>query len=398
MEAKMPSAGRFNTSEPSAGRLESSDLGASESSTCRPDRHRPSAGRRVRTKRSLVAVFGFSLCILLAPGLDLQSHGFWAQGHHAIAVLAFEMLEPEEQNELIELLKHHPRFEQDFTIPDSIQGDQRAIHRWWIGVAGEWPDLIRGNEKYDRPTWHYQLGASVVIGDVEVPEDPGPLPDDATMETRELYIVQAIELCKKVLHDESQPKAYRALAICWLAHLVADAHQPCHAGSLYSPKAFPNGDRGANLIPIKGQGDIRNLHAFWDSLLGAEATPESVEKRVKSISMQRSDVANAQNGNLKEGGNLLHQDPQSTLLRAHSERVEAWIQEGYQVARSYVYDEKFRMAISRVERKLIGDLESQELSRSYRIIAISLANHQGFKASQRLANSFSQQQESKPKY
>ena len=286
----MPSAGRFNTSEPSAGRLESSDLRESQSSTGRPDlrspdshrpdRRRPSAGRSCCTKRSLVAVFGFSLCILLAPGLDLQSHGFWAQGHHAIAVLAFEMLEPEEQNELIELLKHHPRFEQDFTIPDSIQGDQRAIHRWWIGVAGEWPDLIRGNEKYDRPTWHYQLGASVVIGDVEVPEDPGPLPDDATMETRELYIVQAIELCKKVLHDESQPKADRALAICWLAHLVADAHQPCHAGSLYSPKAFPNGDRGANLIPIKGQGDIRNLHAFWDSLLGAKATPESVEKRV----------------------------------------------------------------------------------------------------------------------
>ena len=73
-------------------------------------------------------------------------------------------------------------------------------------VAG----LDSRERKYDRPTWHYQLGASVVIGDVEVPEDPGPLPDDATMETRELYIVQAIELCKKVLHDESQPKADRA--------------------------------------------------------------------------------------------------------------------------------------------------------------------------------------------
>ena len=99
MEAKRSRAGRFNTSEPSAGRLESSDLRESQSSTGRPDlrrpdSHRPSAGRRVRTKRSLVAVFGFSLCILLAPGLDLQTHGFWAQGHHAIAVLAFEMLDP----------------------------------------------------------------------------------------------------------------------------------------------------------------------------------------------------------------------------------------------------------------------------------------------------------------
>ena len=26
----------------------------------------------------------------------------------------------------------------------------------------------------------------------------------------------------------------------------ADAHQPCHAGSLYAESVFPEGDRGAN--------------------------------------------------------------------------------------------------------------------------------------------------------
>ena len=371
MEAKRSRFGGFNASEPSAGRSKSSDFGGSKSSTGRPDRRRPSAGRRVCTKRSLVAVFGFSLCILVAPILDRKSHGFWAQGHHAIAVLAFEMLEPAEQNELIELLKHHPRFQQDFTIPDSIQGDERAIHRWWIGVAGEWPDLIRGNEKYDRPTWHYQLGASVVLGDVEVPEDPGPLPDDATMETRELYIVQAIELCKKVLHEESQPKADRALAICWLAHLVADAHQPCHAGSLYSPKAFPNGDRGANLIPIKGQGDIRNLHAFWDSLLGAEATPESVEKRVANL---RAVDGNRVIENLIDSRSEIEND---TRLLGSLEGLEfnrsalasvsclRWISTSREIAQLFVYGELLGGGVMAVERGFTGVVASSSLTERY---------------------------------
>ena len=387
----MPSAGRFNTSEPSAGRLESSDLLENQSSTGRPDlrspdSHSPSAGRRVCTKRTLVAVFGLSLCILLAPGLDLQSHGFWAQGHHAIAVLAFEMLEPEEQNELIELLQHHPRFEQDFTIPDSIQGDEEAIHRWWIGVAGEWPDLIRGNAKYDRPTWHYQPGASVVIGDVEVPDDPGPLPDDATMETRELYIVQAIELCKKVLHDESQPKADRALAICWLAHLVADAHQPCHAGSLYSPKAFPNGDRGANLIPIKGQGDIRNLHAFWDSLLGAEATPESVEKRVAALKEKgKTEIWNQLLQELmRKDGQALIPDRLHAPADGNACKAEIWVFEGRAIARTVIYSPDVVSALRVVERGLVKDVEHVLFSVLERSSASKVAHACGGMAGQRL--------------
>lgn len=397
MEARRSRAGRFNTSDPSAGRLESSDLRESQSSTGRrdlrnPESHSSSAGRRVCTERSLVAVFGFSLCILLAPGLDRQTHGFWAQGHHAIAVLAFEMLEPEEQNELIELLKHHPRFEQDFTIPDSIQGDERAIHRWWIGVAGEWPDLIRGNEKYDRPTWHYQLGASVVIGDVEVPNDPGPLPDDATMETRELYIVQAIELCKKVLHDESQPKADRALAICWLAHLVADAHQPCHAGSLYSPKAFPDGDRGANLIPIKGQGDIRNLHAFWDSLLGAEATPESVEKRVEMIKLYATGAKADTDRLLDSEGGIQSRELKRIYGSESSETAQLspaiWINQGRFIASNFVYQNYLLENISALERGLLEDLPKLNIEGDSAKKAEYIATKRGSNAAHRLHATF----------
>ena len=290
-------------------------------------------------------------------------NAFWEQGHHVIAVMAYEQLEPNEQAELIRILKHHPRFEQDFTIPESIKDDQEAIHRWWIGQAGYWPDLIRGNEKYDRPTWHYQLGATLVIGDVDVPDDPGPLPDDATLENRELYIVQAIELCKKVFHDKSQADADRAIALCWLAHLVADAHQPCHAGSLYSPITFPDGDRGANGIPIRGQGNIRNLHAFWDSLLGDKATPESVADRSRQLSLEPlvGESMLLQNPNSKPSlGSLLVTAPVSKLVQ--EDVAEKWIQESRNIACGFIYHTSLISHIRATDKSVSIDLAPISLS------------------------------------
>ena len=341
------------------------------------------------------AWFPFIVCCVTVIMMPSTAFSFWAQGHHAIAVLAFEQLSEEDQTELIRILKHHPRFEQDFKIPESIIGKQKAIHRWWIGVAGEWPDLIRGNETYDRPTWHYQLGATLVIGEVDHPEDPGPLPDDATLETRELYIVQAIELCRKIFRDKKQSDADRALAFCWLAHLVADAHQPCHAGSLYSTKAFPDGDRGANGIPVKveGQPNIKNLHAFWDSLLGAEATPESVEERVARLDSattsdddkQRfwqvagSNVLNIVSDEVAAGSSMDSLSPDPKIQNPSN-----WIEESRQIARFFVYQPATLEAVAVVERGLIDRPSEVKALSDQRVVAERIAHHRGRQSSRRL--------------
>lgn len=49
-------------------------------------------------------------------------------------------------------------------------------------------------------------------------------------------------------------RAYRAIALCLIGQLVADIHQPCHAGSLYMEGVFAesDGDRGA--IGVYGHG------------------------------------------------------------------------------------------------------------------------------------------------
>jgi hypothetical protein len=179
--------------------------------------------------------------------LSVQSCFAWSEGgHHLIAVMAFETLSPDQQFELSTILKSHPRFAEDFNVPEKIH-EPAEIQRWLVGRAGYWPDVARSQPTFTRPSWHYQLGAALVVGEpVNVPATPGPLPADATMETGNLHIAQAMQLCRSVLKDKTRPNSERALAICWLIHLVGDSHQPCHAGSLYYAKVFPEGDRGAN--------------------------------------------------------------------------------------------------------------------------------------------------------
>ena len=164
------------------------------------------------------------LCLFLAFLLTAQPCLAWSEcGHHIIADLAFDLMKPAEQNRVLELLKHHPRFSEDFAEPDRAERTESLDH-FTIGNAGYWPDIARSQPKYNRPNWHNQLGSSLTIGqNVNVPETPGPLPAGATFATKDLHITQAIELCRQTLRSKSAPESDKALAICWLAHLVADA-------------------------------------------------------------------------------------------------------------------------------------------------------------------------------
>jgi hypothetical protein len=209
----------------------------------------------------------------------VPAYGWSESGHHLVALLAFDHLSADEQKQLLELLAAHPRYVEDFTPPPKV----RDSDRFRVGTAGYWPDIAREQPEYNRPNWHYQLGATLTMGDPAkyvVHETPGPCPANATLETRNLHIAQAVELCRRVMADKNAPTRDRAIALCWLAHLVGDAHQPCHAGSMYVAGLFPEGDRGANSIPTKQK---NNMHALWDGLLGGRYDEGVMNRRVKWI-------------------------------------------------------------------------------------------------------------------
>src|SRR5437667_103063 len=57
----------------------------------------------------------------------------------------------------------------------------------------------------------------------------------------------------------------RAVAVCWIFHLVGDIHQPLHNVAYFSSApAFVQGDRGGNKFGVRADGRKWNLHAFWD--------------------------------------------------------------------------------------------------------------------------------------
>ncbi|XZE35427.1 S1/P1 nuclease [Pirellulaceae bacterium SH501] len=312
-------------------------------------------------KLILLGIF-LMVCWFPAPALA------WSEAGHAIIMYyAYRVLPPAKKETVKRLLKAHPRFAEDFNPPQSM--DNEVLKEVWkIGRIGYWPDVARRQPQYHRSTWHYQLGASLVIGDgtkLQVPETPGPLPANATLETQELYILQALELCKSVLKDRTRSDADRSIALCWIAHLVADAHQPCHAGSLYAEGVFQekDGDRGANRILTKQRG---NLHALWDGLLGEGFDAGDVQRRLYEID------------NLPfSAGDMDGED----VLNA-----TRWIEESRKIAVESVYTDEILDQVSLVRRGLATEVPKIDLSEAYLKKAGSVAQEQALRAGLRLLN------------
>ena len=290
----------------------------------------------------------------------------WSEGgHHVIALLAYDLLTDAEQAEVLSILEDHPRFSDDFRPPRRI----RDAERWRIGQAGFWPDVARRQPKYNRPNWHYQPGAALTVGNevlMNIPQSPEPCPADANLDSEELHIAQAVELCRRILNDQDQPAGNRAIALSWLAHLVADAHQPCHAGSLFAEDVFPGGDRQANLIEIV-QG--KNLHALWDGLLGQRYDEQEVSNQIESIT-HGGDAMKAGPGALKRP------DPLDPLT---------WIDESRTHARSLVYSTEVMGPIRATAEGIADEVPRIDLSAAYLERAKSLAEVRAVQAAYRLA-------------
>ena len=309
-----------------------------------------------------------SICTFVASGVILlwscPAQAWYAGGHHLIAVLAYDLLPAAEQQKIIELLRNHPRFEQDFRSP-MPPGSAGRQNWWYIGRAGYWPDVALRYEAFNRPTWHYQLGATRVLGSVTPPPAPGPLPHDATLKTDRLHVAQAVELARKTLRSTTAKKSDKALANCWLAHLVGDSHQPCHAGSLYVEELFPEGDRGANLIPV---GDDSNLHAFWDSQLGGHYNAVSVAGYARRVQ-----------------GTAAWKLAPGAVTETRFLSPETWLKESRELGQRFVYTQQVIDAVEAARRSGRQTVESLRLADQYQLDAARISLDRAAMAAHRLA-------------
>lgn len=279
------------------------------------------------------------LCMALQFWLSSTALAWDATSHRLSVYVAWEALNPAERSSLIKILEKHPRYQADFldVMPSNVlAGDETTQARWLLGQAGVWPDLTRGLDeeaqiRYNRPNWHWIDGAwirgndeqgNVYVGAEPLPsihgETLGPVKDEADADN----IVLAIEYNQKVLQDKLSSPQEKAVALCWLLHLVGDIHQPLHSGALVSSSLFPNGDRGGNGIAIR---DGNNLHSTWDGALRNQPFDDTLRRMNSTV--------------------------RATVLSEVSLSIDLWLQESRRLLNEFVYPDEIKVEVLRSERR-----------------------------------------------
>lgn len=237
------------------------------------------------------------LGLLILVTYQQEVLGWWDSGHRIIAMIAYEQLSQEQRLQISDTLRKHPRFKEDFIIPEQI--GEASRDQWIFTQAAIWSDRIR-RTNWDRPQWHYvnlpfylnEDDPSRLVGKMQVNVQE-VLPENVSFATEELNVIQAINLCVTYLKDPKRTPSEQAVFLCWLFHLVGDIHQPCHSTAIFSAQRFMEGDRGGNRIPLKRG---RNLHRLWDSLLGESRVLDSqVRRRAEKLLSNETWLSHARN-------------------------------------------------------------------------------------------------------
>lgn len=119
-----------------------------------------------------------------------------------------------------------------------------------LAEASTWPDFMRSSpeEFWDstaNPLHYVTIPEGTTYAEVGAPEH-----GDA---------ITALAGFRQTLLDEQASLADKQLALRFIVHLVADLHQPLHAGN--------GNDQGGNSYAVTFFGNPTNLHSVWDTAL-----------------------------------------------------------------------------------------------------------------------------------
>jgi hypothetical protein len=180
--------------------------------------------------------------------LAVPAQAWNSLGHKAVAEIAWQQLDPPTRQQIVDTLRRHPRFDVDFQakMEDSAaKGDKSTQDHWIFQHAATWPDEIRKNKEYDRPSWHYiNLPLFLDPSDRTAMRGKSPVNLSAeyptSLDNRKYNAIQAIVWSRAALASKAGPDV-KAIAYCWLMHLVGDIHQPLHSTALFSADRFRKG-------------------------------------------------------------------------------------------------------------------------------------------------------------
>jgi hypothetical protein len=254
--------------------------------------HRSFAGR-------FVIVFAILACE------STVAWGWNAAGHKTVAEIAWQKLDATTRSTIVALLKQHPMFSDDFAPQmksDIGDGASTADKDHWIFChAATWPDIARDEPLYTHPIWHY-INLPVFSSDDEAAAFVGQLPVNvffdpaSTPDENDFNGVQAVKWNLGILTDPSRSDPDKAIACCWILHLIGDLAQPLHSSALFSAELFPKGDHGGGLIHVKhanASGDGDKLHSNWDAFLGTSTKFSTIKDKANNLVSNHSAEFNA---------------------------------------------------------------------------------------------------------
>lgn len=222
-------------------------------------------------------------------------------GHMVAAAIAWDELsrrDPAVLKEFARIMAAHPDPGPFQVAIGRAEGEERD-RRIFLETA-RWPDDIRGGA-HDHPTWHYAL-RPVAQGGASPTAPHGQAPE-------------ALALNLAVARDPAAPIADRAVALCWIMHILPDIHQPLHAAERVAA-AWPNADQAGSKVwvldPVTGK--PISLHWYWDDSINRDGTPEAAFARARELVARYPRQA-------EKGRN----------------DAAAWLDESYALARSLAY-------------------------------------------------------------
>lgn len=259
-----------------------------------------------------VSMFVFFVLCVSTP-----ARAWLFSGHMLTGAIAYDVLQKENPQALaaaVALLKQHPLYDKMWARKlEKVDADDRDQALFML--AARWPDDIRGNSDYEHPTWHY----------IDYPYKPPGQPDSVQVaDPSDPNIETAFRANVDIIKSDAS-NAEKAVALCWIMHLVGDAHQPLHAVSMFSTDyPAPTGDQGGNkqFIRAKPNGEPMKLHRFWDGVVGTSEDTRDLHKLAIELRTE----------NPQEKF-----DPQPNQVGPAD--FANWIQESAQLARHDVYRE-----------------------------------------------------------
>jgi len=238
------------------------------------------------------ALVGILLVLVaVSSALAWNKAGHMVSG--AIAYADLKQNNPETLARVVALLKSHPQFQTKWAprlAQLHLSPEEQDLYLFML--AARWPDDIRGDPTFHHGAWHY----------INLPYKPEGQPASVqTVDPPPENILRAYQTNLDILRSTA-PQSTKAVALCWVFHLIGDVHQPLHTVALFTTQyPPPEGDRGGTRFSIRVREGAHtiSLHTFWDDLILGSERFQSVRNTATALRLQ-PDHARAQLPELRE--------------------------------------------------------------------------------------------------